>query len=112
VAPNLREPTWIAERAVVFVHRDGRRSEGRIAVGQPYMVSEVEARCPLVLQGLETFPPQIAGDSTLQAMLLAVRLAALRLHDFCGKGGRIEYPAEEGGGDVDLEGLFGAPFVE
>jgi hypothetical protein len=45
-------------------------------------------------------------------MLLAVRLAALRLHDFCGKGGRIEYPAEEGGGDVDLEALFGAPFVE
>ncbi len=39
------------------------------------MVSEVEARCPLILEGLETFPPQIAGDSTLQAMLLAVRLA-------------------------------------
>ena len=110
--PNLREPTWIAERAVVFVHADGRRCGGRIAVGLPYMVSDEQARCPLVLEGLETFPPQIAGSSTLQAMLLAIRLAGRRLHDFRARGGRIEYPSEEGGGDVDLEALFGAPFVE
>jgi hypothetical protein len=112
VASNLREPTWIAERAVVFVHPDGRRRDGRIAVGLPYMVSEAQARCPLILEGLETFPPQIAGSSTLQAMLLAARLAALRLHDFRARGGRIEYPGEEGGGEVDLDALFGAPFVE
>jgi hypothetical protein len=112
VVPNLREPTWIAERAVVFVHPDGRRRDGRIAVGLPYLVSDVQARCPLILEGLETFPPQIAGDSTLQAMLLAIRLAARRLHDFRARGGRIEYPADEGGGDVDLDALFGAPFVE
>jgi len=112
VVPNLREPTWIAEHAVVFVHPDGRRCDGRIAVGLPYMVSDVQARCPLVLEGLETFPPQIAGDSTLQAMLLAIRLAAVRLHDFRARGGRIEYPSEEGGGDVDLDALYGAPFVE
>ncbi len=97
---------------MVFVHPDGRRCDGRIAVGLPYMVSDVQARCPLVLEGLETFPPQIAGDSTLQAMLLAIRLAAVRLHDFRARGGRIEYPSEEGGGDVDLDALYGAPFVE
>lgn len=87
------------------------RQEGRIAVGMPYMVSGDEARCPLILEGLETFPPQIAGSSTLQAMLLAIRLAARRLHDFRARGGRIEYPGEDGG-EVELDALFGAPFVE
>jgi len=109
---NLRDPTWIAERAVVFVHPDGRRCGGRIAIGLPYMVSVEQARCPLILEGLETFPPQIAGSSTLQAILLATRLAARRLHDFRARGGRIEYPGEEGGGEVELDALFGAPFVE
>ena len=82
-----------------------------MAVGMPYMVSDVEARCPLVLEGLETFPPQIAGASTLQAMLLAIRLAAKRLHHFRARGGRVEYPGEEGG-EVDLESLFGSLLVE
>ena len=77
------------------------------------MVSDVEARCPLILDGLETFPPQIAGASTLQAMLLAIRLAGKRLHHFRARGGRVEYPGEgEEGGEVDLEPLFGSLLVE
>lgn len=104
---KLAEPTWIAEYPVVFVHRDGRRCDGRIAVGLPRMVSDIEARCPLVLDGLETFPPQIAGGSTLQALLLAARLAGRRLQDFRARGGRIEYPGREGD-EVDLEALFGS----
>lgn len=106
--PELKDPSWIAERRVVFVHPDGRRSDGRIAIGAPYMVDIDEARCPVTLDGLETFPPQVAGASTLQALLLAARLAGRRLRDFQERGGRIEYPVDEGGGDVDLEALFGS----
>ena len=35
--------------------------DGRIALGLPYMVSDDQARCPLILEGLETFPPQLPG---------------------------------------------------
>lgn len=68
VEPNLREPTWIAERTVVFVHPDGLQSDRRFAVVLPYIVNDEQARCPLIHEGLETFPPRIADDSVLQVL--------------------------------------------
>ena len=92
--------------------RDGSgRREGRIAIGVPYTVSDVEARCPLILEGFETFPPQIAGASTLQAMRLAIRLGGKRLQDSRTQGRRVEYRGEPGQ-ETDLEPLFGALLTE
>jgi len=81
-------PTWIAEERVLFVHADGRRSNGRIAVGLPTRMPTGEAACPIALDGLERLPP-ISGESELQALCLALGLLGMRLHDFVSRGGRV-----------------------
>ncbi|MFO0736429.1 MAG: hypothetical protein U0270_11130 [Labilithrix sp.] len=105
---------WIAEQPVIFVQPNGSRREGRIAFGTPYRAPEGECRCPVALDGLDSRGPDIAGDSTLQALLLAVRFAAARLSSFREQGGRLFYPTTSGGdqGDdpgeeMDLGPLFG-----
>lgn len=102
------EPTWIAEEKVVFVHPDGRRTVGRIAVGVPEQVGPDEASCPIALDGLERTRP-IHGGSKLQALLLAIRFLGMRLHDFLSKGGRVFYPVEDV--DVPLEAAFFGPML-
>lgn len=97
-------PSWIAEKHVVFVHADGRRSVGRIAVGQPEQVASGEVRCPIALDGLERTGP-IFGESSLQALLLGVRFLGMRLHDFLSKGGRVLDPEDDS--DVGLDESFG-----
>ncbi len=99
---------WLQEQ-VVLVLLSAQDVAGALAEAESWTFwpLDIEARCPLVLDGLETFPPQIAGGSTLQALLLAVRLAGRRLQDFRARGGRIEYPGREGD-EVDLEALFGS----
>lgn len=89
----------------MFVHPDGRREAGRIAVGVPEQIDTNEARCPISLDGFERARP-IHGGSTLQALLLAIRFLGMRLHDFTSKGGRVVDPDE--GEDVPLEALFGS----
>ena len=102
----------VGEQAVVFVHPNGSRHPGRIALGEVFRASGGEYRCEVILEGLDE-PRAISGDSTLQALLLAARFAAQRLHDFCAKGGRIVYPADADAGDdtdVALEAVFGPMF--
>src|SRR5689334_1996949 len=97
-------PTWIAEEPVVFVRADGRRSAGRIAVAQPERADTGEARCAVILEGLETNLP-ISGESTLQALLLGLRFLGMRLHDFLSNGGRVLDPEDDS--DLQLDVLFG-----
>lgn len=86
----------IASLAVVYVYADGRRVPGNIWVGAPEQVDNVEARCPVWLDGLDR--------DTLQALLLALRLLAARLATFEAEGGSVEYPDGE---VVELDVYFG-----
>ena len=96
-------PSWIAEQAVLWVHASGRRVEGRIGVGMPAIEPTGEAGCELALDGLDR-PVVIYGEGTLQALLLALRLAGMRLHDFEAKGGRV---LRANGDELPLDALFG-----
>jgi hypothetical protein len=102
---------WIAEEPVVFVHPNGSRREGRIAFGMPYQAEGGETRCPVALDGMDSRGPDIAGESSLQALLLAIRFAAQRISDFRERGGRIVYPATvddpEPDADFAIEAYFG-----
>lgn len=99
-------PTWIAEEKVVFLHSDGRRNAGRIAVASPVQIDAGEAHCGVALDGFHAVPGPIIGASTLQALLLAVRFLGMRLHDFVATGGRVLHPDDDS--DVPLDALFGA----
>ncbi len=81
---------------------------GRIAVGVPTQGAE-NAWCPIALDGLERCHP-IAGETPLQALLIAISFFGIRLHDFLSHGGRVLYVDdgdETGDQDVPLSALFG-----
>lgn len=100
---------WIAEQPVVFLHPNGARKDGHIAFGAPYRGETGDWRCPVSLKGFEGRGPDIVGDTSLQALLLATRFAGYRLYDFCERGGRVLYPSVDGEPDaeVPLEASFG-----
>lgn len=101
--------TWIAEASVVFVHPNGTRSAGRIALGAP-VTRERHCACQVALDGMEAQRP-IYGESTLQSLLLASRYLGMRLHDFLSRGGRVLYPPEGDGGkdaNAELSAVFGS----
>jgi hypothetical protein len=88
---------WIAEENVVFVHADGTRIHGRIAVAAP-VVRDQDCACEVVLEGLER-SYTIFGDSTLQALLLGVRFLGARLHDHLSRGLHVELAEDPAEGD-------------
>jgi hypothetical protein len=98
------DTTWIAEEKVVFLHANGRRVTGRIAVGMPVQIDETEARCTVALDGLDRIQIRVGGTSTVQALLLGVRHLGMRLHDFRSKGGRVLDPRDDSDA---LDGTFG-----
>lgn len=100
--------TWIADERVVFLHPDGRRVFGRIAVGMPVQIETTEAHCWIALDGFHCNPQPLIGTSTLHALLIAVRFLGWRLHDFLSTGGRV---LDSEDNDFTLESLFG-PLLE
>lgn len=83
--------SWMADEEVVFVHADGRRVAGRIALGAP-IASGREVSVEVSLQGIEPrLSTKIYGETTLQALMLGIRFMGYRLHDFLQKGGRVVY---------------------
>jgi hypothetical protein len=120
MAATRPPPIWIAELRVVFVHPDGRRVPGRIAVGQPYTLAgadpaaSYESHCPVEIDGVHSRLFPIVGEGTLGALLLGVQFLGSMLHDFVSRGGRVLYPnsdvplaEDDSGVDVPLSALFG-----
>jgi hypothetical protein len=86
------ETTWVADEQVIFVHPNGRRSPGRIAIGIPVRHGEYEVRCAVSLDGLETIGIKACGSSPMQALMLGLQLLGYRLHDFVSRGGKVVGP--------------------
>lgn len=104
-------PIWISEEPVIFVHADGRRVTGRIALGYPLPQAGVyRAECDTLLEGLDDGRGEpLEGDTPFQALQLAMASLATRLRTFIADGGRVLKPD---GGEVNLEALFGPPLRE
>jgi hypothetical protein len=98
------ETTWIAEERVIFLHADGRKVPGRIAVGLPVQEDASEASCCIEIDGIQYNHQAMIGTSTLQALLLAVRYIGWRLHEFLSNGGRVLDPDEH---EFTIDALFG-----
>jgi hypothetical protein len=99
----------VAELRLSGVRADGRVLPIIASVGQPYQ-AERHWRCPVRLTGIDDHLPDIAGEDSLQALCLGLRLLGSRLSDFIAQGGRLFV---EGGGPDDpetelvLEAYFG-----
>lgn len=99
----MARTVWIVEEAVVFVHADGKREAGRIAIGKPFRVDENESRCPIALDGMHKLRT-ISGNCPLQAMLLAIQFLGHLLHGFTEQGGRV---LDSDGNEIPLSAYFG-----
>jgi hypothetical protein len=97
---------WIVDEPVIFVHQNGRRTPGRIAVGMPRWIDDFEARCAVALDGLEEIGIPACGSSPLQALVLGLQHLGYRLHDFQSRGGRVVYPDDNE--SMAIEAIFGA----
>jgi hypothetical protein len=78
-------------------------------VGAPYLAEGAMYRCPVELVGVDGRYPDIAGDGSLQALCLAIRLLATRLGHLLQAGERLVY-ADDRSTDWDsgsLDNLFG-----
>ena len=103
--------TWIAEEPITFVYPDGRRVDGRIAIGLPTKVDDYEYRCEL---GVEPLDPKVRGYSgagKLQALVFALQIAGTLIDAFIKQGGRLVRPGtdepDEPDDELDIETILG-----
>jgi hypothetical protein len=96
----------IAEEHLTLT-RGGTRTLISARIGRPYHDGDC-FRCPAGIEGLEPQYPDIAGESSLQALCLALRLVRDRLEDQLHKGAVLSYPGEDGPlGPEHLAVIFG-----
>ena len=68
---------------------DGSERPVRVRVGRPYLDGAGVWACPAELSGFEQRYPDMRGDDSLQALVLALSLLWRRLQDFVEKGGTV-----------------------
>ncbi len=108
---NAQEP--IAERVIYALDKHGRGFDIGLQVGSPYMVETPLAvwRCPVAMIGLHGRFPDMYGDDSWQALVLAVDLIEKLLTSFVDDdGGKLYY--EKGGPEIDAAEAFGIPYRE
>jgi len=98
--------TSIANITIRAVGADGETFPLDIAVGLPF-VSERHGTwvCPLTLHPLWSKPNEVAGEDSLQALCLALRVARSMLDSFCEDGGQLLF---NDGTPFALDTYFGA----
>jgi hypothetical protein len=99
------DESYIAGLDLLAVAPDGGRRPVALRVGAPERGAGGAWRCALRLDGLHAGLPAMEGDDAVQALCLALGLAAALLRDFVGAGGRL---LDAGGRDEwPLEAYFG-----
>lgn len=103
---------YVASVDLIAVDRTGRHAPVAFRIGAPEQVSSDEWRCRVSLDGLQNGLGFIHGGDSMQALSLALGLAAKLLRGFVAGGGRLLY-AEHDRAPTDevewpLESYFGS----
>lgn len=96
----------IATLELVALHADGRRIPVALRLSAPEQAATGEWRCMLRLDGLVDDLPPVSGDDSVQALCLALLLAARLLRSFVASGGRLLDPLD-GDEEWPLDAYFG-----
>lgn len=103
-------PAFIASDELLWLKADGTEVRLIARVGTPYRVDD-HYRCPVELEGLDSRYPDVAGESSMQALCLATNLLATRLTHLLEEGERLVYVKDDqSGSDWDvatLNAVFG-----
>lgn len=84
----------IATDEILWLRRDGSEVLIKVVLGAPCQVGEDEWACPAWLQGVDSRYPDIRGETSLQALCLAVRLISTRLWHLLESGENLVYPGD------------------
>lgn len=85
----------IAEERLIFV-TEAAQTFVLLQVGRPYVDGDGVARCPIAAWGIDDRYPDIAGETTFQALCLGVRFLERMIRDYVTRtNSEIELPAEE-----------------
>lgn len=93
----------IADR-VFYATKDGDGFEIRLAVGRPYRTESGNWACPVAMDGFHERLNDIHGESSWQALMLAIRLVKVLLGLFIESGGKIYWAKD--GQEMSLNELF------
>ncbi len=108
---RVADPSFIASEELLWCKADGSEIKLTARVGVPYRADGDHYRCPVELVGLDGRYPDVAGDSSMQAICLATNLLARRLTDLLENGERLLYVKDEQFGSAwdvaTLNAVFG-----
>jgi hypothetical protein len=101
---------YIASLDLLAVRADGTPVPVALRIGAPERAAAGEWRCAVRLDGLHEGLIPMHGEDSVQALSLALRLAATLLRDFVARGGRLLYApttAEPAAAEWPLDAYFG-----
>lgn len=99
----------IAQQTWLCVHPDGSESIVTAKVGTPYLADRTMWKCPAALDGIDGQYADIAGEGSMQALGLALRLIRTRLSHAIEGGATLYFSADRSAPQTmaDLGGIFG-----
>ncbi|MES2018468.1 MAG: hypothetical protein V4484_18420 [Pseudomonadota bacterium] len=105
---EIDQPTFIAIETIVWLQANNEDVLIQACIGQPYE-QDAAWTCPAALIGVDGRYPDIVGDSSMQALQLALRLIRQRLGHLLEAGEILAYPADrDSRWDIDsLNAVFG-----
>ena len=105
---KVEHPAMIATEHLLWLRKDGTEVPIQAGLGLPYERGGAWA-CPVVLSGVDENYSDIMGDSSMQALQLALRLIRQRLGHLLETGEALVYPDErDSRWDIDcLNAVFG-----
>ena len=87
--------SYVASIDLIAIDRAGKRVPVEFRVGAPERVSSGEWRCHVSLDGLQDGLGFVHGGDSIQALSLALGLAANLLRQFVARGGRLNYAGQD-----------------
>jgi hypothetical protein len=86
---------YVASLDLISIDQAGKNVPVAFRLGAPERISSDEWRCQVSLDGLHDDLGFVHGSDGMQAISLALGLAAKLLREFVAHGGRLTYAAEE-----------------
>lgn len=102
----------IAERTIYAIDKDGNGLDLRLMIGRPYKTDTKfgDWACPVAIEGLHDTFWDMYGTDSWQALMIAHGLMGRLLTYFIEEGGKLYW--KQGGAELDIATLFGAPYLE
>jgi hypothetical protein len=80
---------WIASLQLIVVAAEGTERGITAHVGAPYPIPDGSWACAVAIEGLPRRFPDVHGNSSLQALCLAIWLIRKQAEEVIARGGRI-----------------------